>query len=69
MLEDEDWRVRSGAAVSLGQFGQRAATPLLTALKENTTTLSKSNAFTLRMIGTPETLAALEEYGYEKLTK
>jgi HEAT repeat protein len=66
MLEDEDWRVRSGAAVSLGQFGQRAAVPLLNALKEKATNLSKSVAFTLRMIGTPETLTALREFGCEE---
>jgi HEAT repeat protein len=61
-LMDNDWRVRSGAAVSLGQFGELAVAALLNALNTEGIVINKSTAVALRMIGTPEALAPLNEY-------
>lgn len=63
-LMDCDWRVRAGAAVSLGQFGEQAVASLLNAINVKTINFNKSTAVALRMIGTPEALAPLKDYGF-----
>lgn len=62
-LMDKDWRVRSGAAVSLGQFGEQAVECLIAALDRGAIDINKSTAVALRMIGTPQALTPLKEYG------
>jgi HEAT repeat protein len=63
-LMDCDWRVRAGAAVSLGQFGEQAVTSLINAINFKAISFNKSTAVALRIIGTPEALAPLKEYGF-----
>jgi HEAT repeat protein len=61
-LRDEDIGVRQDTALALGQLGDaRAVGPLITALRDENSSVRWGIRRALERIGTPEALAALED--------
>jgi hypothetical protein len=62
-LSDSEVRVRTYGAIALGELNDiRALVPLLTALRDSSATVCAMAAVGLERIGTPEALAAVEEW-------
>lgn len=62
-LDDSDEDVRQEAAVKLGEFGdERAVGPLIYSLNDKQAYVQQSAIKSLKQLGTPDALAAIEEW-------